>query len=167
MLESMQGKGLEASFITLCVLIVTMLTFIFLRTYAPSIESHLFPVVSEFNLIETSPINAKEILVRGSMVKKRGECRRESLIAYTMDGQNTIKIPLKIEYLDRNNNEEILFRIIGKQSWGPWKLSSDFNLSGTTLNITSYHNCHGLYLIPTTLLDVPISYSLTKPNLDD
>lgn len=163
--KSYEGRILERILVILCATITLMLAVIFINIYAPSIESKLLPVVSNFKIEAITWVSDTEIIMHGSFTQLRGECKLDSLVAYTTDANNIqIKYPAKIEFLGIDSGN-ITFRAIGTQKWGPWKLASNQELNGDTLNIISYHNCHGMYLVPTRstrLIETTIS---TKPNI--
>lgn len=130
-----------------------MLAIIFINVYAPSVESRLLPVVKDFKVETVIGVSDKELILHGSFTKLRGECKLDSLVAYTTNAGNPeLKFPAKIEFLGVDSGN-ITFRVVGTQKWGPWKLSSNQEVNGDTLNITSYHACHGMYLVPTVLVN--------------
>ena len=161
MTNNSNGRMLEKVLVSLCAIIIFLLGIIFINIYAPSIESKLLPVVKDFRIDTITGVSNKEIIVRGSFAKLRGECKLDSLVAYTTNyNAPQFKYPAKVEFLGVDSGN-MTFRVIGTQEWGPWKLSSNQELEGDTLNITSYHNCHNFYLVPTKLIETTIN---TNPN---
>lgn len=159
--KSYEGKILERILVILCATVTIMLAIIFINIYAPSIESALLPVVKDFKVETITGVSEREAILHGSFTKVRGECKLDSLVAYTTNPRvPQIKYPAKIEFLGIDSGN-VTFRVVGTQKWGPWKLSSNQDIDGDTLTITSYHACHGMYLVPTQLTELVIS---TKPN---
>lgn len=149
-------KSLSMTAAVLCAALIIMLGIIFTYSYAPYIEAKLFPVVKEFKVTELDYLSPKEIVLIGTMNKLRGNCRLDSLVAYTTDKRNTVKFPVKAEFLGVEA-EKAIFRITGTQNWGPLKLSSNSSFNGNILNVVSYHECHSMYLVPTTMINAPLS----------
>lgn len=149
-------KTLSTTVAVLCAIIIIMLSIIFVYNYAPYIEAKLFPVIQEFKVTQLEYLNPKEIVLVGTLNKLRGACKLDSLVAYTTDKNNTAKFPVKAEFLGVEA-EKAIFRISGIQNWGPLKLSSNSTFNGNILNLVAYHECHSMYLVPTTMINAPIS----------
>jgi len=153
---SRYGKVLEFMVVSMCVLLTGLLVIIFSNMYAPSIEGALFPVVEKFTITSMTRVSPKEIIISGTFVKLRSECKLDSIVAYTTDKLRTTKTLARVDFMGIESGPNMTFRITGKQNWGPWEVHTETNSVGEDLVLTSYHDCHDLYLVPTKLIDTPM-----------
>jgi len=145
----------------LSAMVSMLLLVIFASLYGPSIEAKVFPVVTNFTVTAATLVQPTELLVSGTLDKRRQHCQFRSLVAYTTPDGGPIKHVAKVEFLG-NRDRQVRLLVGGLQTWGPWDINSSIPLKNTTLNITVYHRCHDFYLSTTTLPPIDISELLLR-----
>lgn len=164
MRTTLYGKVLEKLLAFMCASLLLLMFIIFVNMYAPTIESNLMPVVREFKVSELTMEDSRNIVIKGTFIQLRSECKMDGIVAYTTDKHRITKELAAVELLGADK-DSITYRITGKQTWGPWKIHPESSIDGGSLIITSYHDCHDFYLTPTQLviMDLPeVTHPVTK-----
>jgi hypothetical protein len=117
------------------------------------------PVVTHF-VVHQVDRQPDKVIISGTLHKAR-DCKFESVTAYGVTADDERK-RLPILFLDSNGDDGAT-RPLGKQKWGPWRITLPVKPGVVAIELKSLHSCHWLWAQQTHLGDVPLIYRGDTP----
>ncbi len=110
--------------------------------FARDIESALFPVLDEFEVVKIEQTE-NEIRLSGTLNKRR-QCDIVSMTAYaSFDGRR----PPEVARVDYQDGFSTATTAAIEQKWGPWSVAIAYEYDEADIDFYATHSCHPLYKV--------------------
>lgn len=120
-----------------------------------SLDTHLAPVVEDFEVSSVEPVGDSTISLYGTMDKVRN-CSQKGLSAYydpSEDSERPFAVPMTYPGSAVDNRPAI------EQSWGPWEVNLkrvEGDTSEGSVDLYVDHSCHIFWNTSTHLTNIPL-----------